>query len=325
MSNQSLSIAMCTYNGAKYLKEQLDSIIRQTRIPEEMIVCDDGSIDHTMEILETFKKTAPFRVKIYRNKKNLGPTKNFEKAIRLCNGDIIALSDQDDVWMPQKLEKLEKALDTYPKAGYVFSDALVVDKNLHPLGYTIWDRMSFKPFQRRRFEQGNQLEILLKRNVVTGATMAFRSKLRETILPIPSQWMHDTWIPLLLSASKEKGIFVDEPLIKYRQHPKQVIGGKKSSLRDKYRRVCNLAKENYIKEIKKLENLCEILRKKDKLNINAKELIHLKIYHLQNRSKLYDDINIFRKLKIMFFELVSGRYHRFSKGLESLIKDLIFT
>lgn len=176
MGNQRLSVAMCTYNGAQYLQEQLDSIAGQSRLPDELVVCDDGSTDVTLEILEDFQKGASFPVKIYRNETNLGPIKNFEKAIMLCSGDIIALSDQDDVWMPQKLEKFKKALKDHPNAGYVFSNALLVDEMLRPLGSTIWEIVSFTARQRRRFGQGHQLEVLLNYNVVTGATMAFRAE-----------------------------------------------------------------------------------------------------------------------------------------------------
>jgi len=110
MSKQFLSVAMCTYNGEQYLQEQLDSIIAQTRLPNEVVVCDDGSTDATLQILDEFQETAPFPVRIYRNGTRLGPTKNFEKAIKLCSGNVIALSDQDDVWMPHKLERLEEVL-----------------------------------------------------------------------------------------------------------------------------------------------------------------------------------------------------------------------
>ena len=94
-----ISVAMCTYNGGKYLREQLISIAKQARLPDELIVCDDVSNDATLQILNEFQKMAPFPIRIHRNGVRLGVTKNFEQAIALCNGDIIALSDQDDVWM----------------------------------------------------------------------------------------------------------------------------------------------------------------------------------------------------------------------------------
>src|SRR5216683_3439034 len=114
---------MCTYNGARFLLHQLESIAAQTRLPNELVVCDDRSADESLEIVRSFAKRAPFPVRLEINEKNLGSTKNFEKAIGLCQGEIIALADQDDVWKPRKLAVLEKTLEEHPEAGYVFSDA----------------------------------------------------------------------------------------------------------------------------------------------------------------------------------------------------------
>src|SRR3989339_673267 len=98
-----ISIAMCTYNGEKYIEQQLNSFLTQTILPNELVICDDCSKDKTIEILQEFSKKAKFPVRIYLNEKNLGSTKNFEKAIGLSKGDIIFCSDQDDVWHNQKI------------------------------------------------------------------------------------------------------------------------------------------------------------------------------------------------------------------------------
>src|SRR4030095_10826576 len=128
------SVAMCTYNGARYVGEQLDSIASQTRPPDELVVCDDRSSDETVQIVEQFAASAKFPVSLEVNSQNLGSTKNFEKAIEICEGDLIALADQDDVWVPSKLEIIEREFDAVPASGLVFTDAEVVDKNLRPLG-----------------------------------------------------------------------------------------------------------------------------------------------------------------------------------------------
>src|SRR4029077_8380451 len=117
MNKPRLSIAMCTYNGARFLPEQLESIAAQTRLPDELVVCDDGSADESAEIVRNFGKNAPFPVRLELNEKNLGATKNFEKAIGLCQGDLISLADQDDVWKPQKLSKLWLVFQENPGAG----------------------------------------------------------------------------------------------------------------------------------------------------------------------------------------------------------------
>jgi glycosyltransferase involved in cell wall biosynthesis len=280
---------MCTYNGESYLREQLASIAEQTRLPNELIVCDDGSADATLQILGEFRKTAPFPVKFFHNKVNFGPTKNFEEAIALCSGDIIALSDQDDVWMPNKLKKLEETLKEHPKAGYAFSDALIVDEKLNSYGCTMWERASFTTHQRKYFKQGHQVEVLLKHNAIAGATMAFRAKLRKWILPILDQWTHDAWISLLASAVGVGGVFIEELLIKYRQHSGQVTGGgKKIGFVKQFQRAASTKKEAYkYKQIKFLQVLDRLVLI-DRLNKKVQQLIEAKIGHLKARQALYE-------------------------------------
>ena len=145
-----ISIALCTYNGSRYLKEQLDSIAGQTRLPSELIIRDDRSTDDTVDIARRFAETAPFAVKVHVNSENVGSTKNFELAIEGCSGDIIALSDQDDIWLPQKLERLEAEFAADPGVGLVFSDAELTDEKLAPLGVRLW-RETFKRRDQKEF------------------------------------------------------------------------------------------------------------------------------------------------------------------------------
>jgi len=317
----SLSIAMCTYNGSKYLQEQLYSIAKQTQLPDEIVICDDGSTDSTLQILYEFKKNIPFQVRIYHNEKRLGSTKNFEKAITLCEGNIIALSDQDDIWLPHKLEKIEELFKIHPNAGYVFSDAIVVDEKLFPLGYTMWKSILFTIYQRRLFKNGYQVEVLLKHNVVTGATMAFRAEIRNWILPISDRWVHDAWIALLSSALGIKGEFIEEPLIKYRQHHQQSIGGRKLNLHEQFQKACNTESEYYSIMANRFEYIIKRLISIDKLTKKTKRLFDAKIEHLKIRQR----INSYRKWKyyhLICREFLNGNYHRISNRWKSVIKDL---
>jgi glycosyltransferase involved in cell wall biosynthesis len=218
-----LSIAMCTYNGAAYLPEQLDSLAAQTRRPDELVVCDDSSNDNqTRRMVEAFRRHAPFRVRLFVNKQNLGSRQSFELAIRRCRGEIIFLCDQDDVWREDKLAVIERAFSSNPRPGLVFSDAEIVDENLIRLG-----RLStnFGDDGRTEIEKQNVFNALLQRNLVTGATLAFRSNLSRLVLPIPGDtvFQHDAWIALIIAAVA-RVTFISEPLIKYRQHPGQQIG-----------------------------------------------------------------------------------------------------
>jgi glycosyltransferase involved in cell wall biosynthesis len=217
-----LSIAMCTYNGAAYLPEQLESLAAQTRAPDEVVVCDDNSTEgRTVEIVRAFALNSPFEVRFSVNPKTLGSKMNFENAIARCEGDVIFLCDQDDVWNQNKLARVEAAFLAAPEAGFVFSDAEVVDEDLQSLS-NLCD--GFK----EEFPAGQPVWIfrsLLPVNLVTGATMAFRSTFRDLVLPIPHDtvFQQDGWIALIIAAVAP-AVFLNEPLVKYRQHSAQQIG-----------------------------------------------------------------------------------------------------
>ena len=117
MREMKISVAMCTFNGAEFLPAQLESIFAQTRRPDEIVICDDGSSDETQQLLTKFAAKSPVPIALKLNQQNLGSVKNFEQAIKLCNGDVIALGDQDDVWRHDKLESIEHAFrntQSYP-------------------------------------------------------------------------------------------------------------------------------------------------------------------------------------------------------------------
>ena len=331
-----ISIAMCTCNGEAYLAEQLNSIAEQTRLPDELIVCDDASTDNTIGILEQFSKNSAFPVRVYLNKQRLGSTKNFEKVISLCNGEFIFLSDQDDVWMPQKIECILQVFMNNSDAGYVFSDALIVDDEARPMGYTMWESIRFTKRQRKRFKQGKQLAILLKHNVVTGATMAFRAKLKSIVIPISEVWIHDEWIALLASSINMHGVFIEQPLIRYRQHSSQQIGGRRKEHSFIKQVRCALATKDQsfindfyqveLKFSKALERLNLMLQLDDNNNLRY---IEAKINYLRARQNHYITRQYIRKHKNhiarltgILKELLTFRYHRFSNGWKTVLRDL---
>lgn len=176
-----ISIAMCTYNGASYVQQQLDSFVYQSRMPDELLVCDDGSSDETVVILEAFRERAPFDVRIYRNPERLGYVENFESAIARCTGDIIFLSDQDDVWLDMKIERASEVFLRHSHCLVVINDAEITDAELSPTGLT-------KIGQTR--SGGSTLK-----NFVTGCCTSFRARFRDIVLPIPADtYTHDSWI-----------------------------------------------------------------------------------------------------------------------------------
>lgn len=134
------SVALCTYNGAKYIYEQLKSIVEQIQLPDELVICDDASTDETVDIINKFKENCNIKIKLYINKQNLGFRKNFEKCISLCSNDIIFLCDQDDIWLPDKVKIFMQAFESDSNLVYAFSDAYVVDEFDNIKKQHVWDK-----------------------------------------------------------------------------------------------------------------------------------------------------------------------------------------
>lgn len=324
MSGQRLSVAMCTYNGARYLEEQLDSIAKQTRQPDELVVCDDRSIDSTVDIIEAFASWAAFPVRLTINETNLGSTKNFAKAIDLCSGDIIALSDQDDVWQREKLMLMESKLAESPGIGLVFTDAEVVDEELRPMGNRIWQSNGFNPAEQKKITAGRSFEVLLKRNVVTGATMAFRTNFKEVFQPIPSEWVHDAWIALMVAAYADLGA-IPEPTIKYRQHFNQQIGIRKKGFLKRLTMAQQTKSKTYFNQLKKYRAACDRLLGNTKDLPDKEVIVHLegKLAHLTVRGNIPE--GKLHRLSTVIKELITYRYHRYSYGWKSAAKDLFLS
>jgi glycosyltransferase involved in cell wall biosynthesis len=318
------SIAMCTYNGARHLRKQLDSIAAQTRPPNELVICDDVSTDATCEIITDFAASVPFVVHFEINDRNVGSTKNFERAIGLCGGDYIALSDQDDVWMPEKLARLEAEFDRAPNVGLIFTDAEVIEEAARPAGYTLWEKLPLPPAERRRLQTPRAIDQLLQGSTVTGATMAFRARFKELVLPIPHDLpiIHDAWIAILVAAVSEVLPFT-QPLVRYRRHAEQQVGAKE-------RKQDGNGLRRAMQRINSYQEMIEI-----GLQVQQRLLEHRDVYksddalgrlaarlgHLQSRAKLPH--GALPRFTSVGRELLSGRYHLYSRGFLSATKDLL--
>ena len=325
MKNFSISVAMCTYNGSKYLNQQLESISSQSLLPNELIVCDDNSTDNTIEIIKNFSKKAPFEVRLYQNSLNLGSTKNFEKAIGLCDGEIIVLSDQDDIWEKNKLQRIVEEFSKSSTIGGVFSNASLIDENGNLLKRDLWSSVKFKKKEQRKAMKGEIFKTLLKHNVVTGATMAFRSEYKNILLPIPKTFIHDEWIALLLGIFS-KIVPISDKLICYRIHPNQQIGVSQSqSLEEELIKSKETGSEDYLKtkknyeEAKKIIINYGIIANKDKLIIK-----HLdnKINLMEYRASIHKTNNKLKRVPLVLKNVVNAHYFLYSSGFKSIMKDL---
>jgi glycosyltransferase involved in cell wall biosynthesis len=323
-SYQNISIAMCTYNGSKYIVDQLKSFINQTRLPNELVVCDDASKDDTVEIIQGYVQKCPFPIRIFSNSTNLGPTKNFEKAIELTTGDIVLLSDQDDVWHNEKIQRMGEMFQQCPQMAGVFTDANVVDERLNAMGYRMWQRVRFTDREQQLVLSGQAHRVLLKHYVVTGASMAFRAEFKPLILPIPTCWFHDAWIALLLAFASRLSI-IQEPLVFYRQHTTNVIGARVKKLWDEVPKARKVDRSRYYQEeIERLEQLHTRLRRCACYTASRSNLdqVEAKLEHLRRRAGMPK--NRFFRLPIIFCELVSLRYRRFAKNWQSVLMDMFW-
>lgn len=200
-----VSIAVCTYNGEKFLREQLDSLVSQTYTNKEIIVTDDCSADGTIAILQEYKDKYSF-FNYIQNEYNLGYVKNFEKAISLCKGEYIALSDQDDIWDP---EKISLQMEYIGEHALIYHDSACVDENGHTLHKKLSDVCLLY--------QGALPYPFMFFNSVSGHSILFHRKLLPDILPFDPKYFHDRWIAFV--ASERGGIkLLPQPLVKYRQH-----------------------------------------------------------------------------------------------------------
>ena len=220
----SYSVALCSYNGEKYINQQIDSILSQTHKPSEIVVCDDGSTDRTPEILTEYQKQYPEIFRIHFNEINLRSVKNFEKAISLCSKEIIFLSDQDDIWAENKAEKIVSFLDNHAEIDVVATNGFCIDENgtVHEK-YSLWDAPVFLKEKEKNIDY---FEIILLCNIATGASMAFRAALKAEIMPFPvlKDYHHDEWIAVN-TARKGRFAFLNDKLFYYRTHQEQQVGG----------------------------------------------------------------------------------------------------
>ncbi|MCX6207612.1 MAG: glycosyltransferase family 2 protein [Bacteroidetes bacterium] len=211
LSNVNISVVMATYNGEHFLRKQLDSILSQTISPKEIIIVDDCSIDSTVAIVQEYCNQYP-TIRLISNEKNLGYIGNFEKGMRLTKGDFIALSDQDDIWLPNKLEKLYQGLGAHL---LIYSDSELIDESDNPLHKKMSDI-------KNQIAYDNCLMYTIGA-WAPGHAFLFKKELLERCIPFPTIVTHDFWIGFVATCYSTIQ-YLPEPLVQYRQHNFNAIG-----------------------------------------------------------------------------------------------------
>jgi len=287
MKNALISIAMCTYNGEKYIQEQLDSILNQTYKNIEIIITDDRSSDITIKIIKSYQQKDS-RIKLYENEKNLGFLKNFEKAISLCSGDYIALADQDDIW---KEYKLEQFLNQIASHVLIYSDAIIIDKFSKEVGVEL-----VRP--KNRLCSGSCNKAFILNNFISGNTLMFKKELTQHILPIPEKISyHDIWIGFVASTYGTI-IYTDEAMTYYRRYEGQVTHQNTDMPKNIFKRLAykkNLLLNTRINvNIKNIEAFLSLLILKDRESII---LLNLLLNHYRNYEKIYFNFKLYNMLR----------------------------
>lgn len=323
-----VSIALATYNGADYLSEQLGSFLTQTVSPTELVVCDDGSTDRTLEILDGFARAAPFQVLVHRNERRLGYGHNFAKALGLCRGDIIFLSDQDDVWYPEKIASILKIAAENPTAQVILNDAALTDGRLSPTGAT-------KISQLRAAGLGLD-------SFIQGSCAAIRGPFLRLALPLPASCeAHDSWIVELARFLGAK-LVVERDLQFYRIHSSNtsVFYANRTSAHPFLAKIftklsgAERAKlmKGFGKEFEFLEHLSTRLRTASRgalppgLTRDAIEHALMRAAAKANATRRRVDLlsrSRRRRMLLASRLLRDGSYEKHFNGLQSLVRDLL--
>lgn len=235
-----ISIALCTYNGDKYLKALLDSLVKQTYRNLEIVVVDDHSSDNTWGILTQFAEV-DHRFRLYRNEENLGYNKNFEKALGLCSGEFIAICDQDDIWLHDKISLMQQHIGDHQ---LLYHDSELIDKNGNSMHFKISDKFNFY--------RGGDPTVFLMMNCVSGHSILMKKQLLQSVFPIPKDSPYDQWIAYVATLNGTID-FLNKCLVRYRQH-----GGNATDLLSVNKSHCKSAKTKIdaLKSESKWLNVC---------------------------------------------------------------------
>jgi glycosyltransferase involved in cell wall biosynthesis len=323
-SGVSVSVVVCTYDGEKFLREQLQSILEQTRRPDEIIISDDGSRDSTLDIVDEIRTSGSSSKvphwRVLTRETPLGVSGNFASALLEAGGNFIALADQDDVWEP---DRLEKALREFSDGVLlVHSDSTLIDASGQPMG-TLMSALRLTGRERTNLLRGRALDVLLRRNVITGATTVIRSSLVRQALPIPEGWVHDEWLGLV-AAIQDGVVFVDSPLIRYRQHGSNEIGATETDYVEARRRLQEKRTDFFLRKLRRNEGILAMVAQQPPwLSSTAQSALEAKIGFDRWRSALPSPRP--QRILPVLRRWISGDYGRYARGYLDVIRDISLT
>jgi glycosyltransferase involved in cell wall biosynthesis len=322
----SISVALCTHNGAEFLGAQLDSILNQTAPPTQLVLSDDDSTDGTVQLardrIDGYRRAGgEIDFLVIKNHPALGVAQNFAQAIAACTGDLIALCDQDDVWHPERLEVIGAYFAHHPDVTLVHGDARLVDDGGAPLGRSLFESLRLTPHERMQIDRGTAIHTLIRRNVVTGATSVFRRELVEMALPIPNGWIHDEWLGIIAAILGRVAI-VPGQLVDYRQHGSNQIGAEQLTMRvalSKLRQPRAERNRNLFVRAQALtDRLHDIGGRVDQRYFRiAWEKVEYERYRLALPAARL------KRIVPVLISVMNGKYRRFGLGSQDALRDLV--
>ena len=318
------SIVLCICNGARFLAAQWDSLLAQSRRPDEIVVRDDASSDATPVLLETLSVRAAdagVPVRLTRNPANLGYVANFSAALRDASGDVLFLCDQDDVWHADKLAVLAEQFEQRPDLLLMCTDARRMDAAGVALRRSLFEVLKVTRRELDALHAGDGFRVLLRRSLATGATIALRRSLLDAALPVPAGWVHDEWLAIMAAALGGCDC-VASPLIDYRQHAANQIGMPDRNLAAKWRDLRRPRAALIDGLITRNEALLQRLRSLgDAIPETCRAQTADKLRHLRLRAAMRGAP--WRRLPRIACEAVQGGYRRHGTGWRSVLRDLL--
>ena len=314
-ANIKISIALAAYNGSRYIAGQLQSLLDQTRIPDEIIICDDSADDLTYEAVKPF--LGDQRVKYHKNASPLGVAGNFEKALSLTSGEIIFLCDQDDVWLPEKVDTLACALLNDPAVDGVFCDSSIVDENLLPQNRTLWQLRKFSDPMQKKVNRNRSLSVFLQRVTCSSHNIAFKRRALEYLLPFPElhPFYPDTFIALSIAAHSQWRA-VPQQLTLYRLHNSNESVPQSSAFASGVRARSNRAA---LRNALLAETIIERAQAKLPPEVCC-QLQKFALFH-QKRDR-YSKNFLLRTLQVLI-QAIKLNYWRFANNLRTIAADVI--
>lgn len=314
-----LSVVVLSYNGERWIGEQLRSILGQDGPPAEIVLADDGSTDGTLGVAEAVLRDAEAPFRIVTRDAPLGVAGNAWHAVGLSGGRFIAFADQDDAWLPGKTARLLPLLREDPRALLVHSDARLVDERGRLLEPSLFASLQISAREWADYAGQRQLAALVRRNLVTGATMIVRRELALRAGPAPEPWIHDEW--LAVAAALTNGIrTVREPLVAYRQHGGNQIGQRTPSLADKIRKALGPGAADQARKARRAAALAERCRELGASD-GQEAMLRRKAAHERERDGL--PVRRLARLPRVLGWWARGAYGEYSRGAQDVARDLL--